>query len=121
MSSLGLIFCLNSSFINKCEIYVEAKITKKTCVSVKRETELLSLIHTNLEDLKQIMTRGGKKYYVTFIYDFSRYKDKAYNMFFLYKTEIENQLNKKIKRVRSDRGDEYVLMNDYCEKGWYNT
>jgi hypothetical protein len=67
------------------------------------------------------MTRGGKKYYVTFIYDFSRYKDKAYNMFFLYKTEIENQLNKKIKRVRSDRGDEYVLMNDYCEKGRYNT
>jgi hypothetical protein len=95
MSSLGLIFCLNSSFINKCEIYVEAKITKKTCVSVKRETELLSLIHTNLEDLKQIMTRGGKKYYVTFIYDFSRYKDKAYNMLLLYKTEIEYQLNKK--------------------------
>jgi hypothetical protein len=41
------------------------------------------------------MTRGGKKYYVTFIYDFSRYKDKAYNMLLLYKTEIEYQLNKK--------------------------
>ena len=75
-------------------------------------------------DLKQTRTRGGKKYYVTFIDDFSRYtklyllrsKDEAYNMFLLYKAEVENQLNKKIKRVRSDRGGEYVLMNDYCEK-----
>jgi len=37
-------------------------------------------------------------------------------MFLLYKIEVENQLNKKIKRVRSDRGGEYVLMNNYCEK-----
>jgi hypothetical protein len=59
--------------MNKCEICVETKITKKTCASVKRETELLSLIHTNLEHLKQTMTRGGKKYYVNFIDDFSRY------------------------------------------------
>jgi hypothetical protein len=40
---------------------VEAKITKKTYASVKRETELLSLIHTDLGDLKQIMIRGDKK------------------------------------------------------------
>ena len=73
MNSLDLIFCLNSSSMNKCEICVETKITKKTCASVKRETELLSLIHTNLEHLKQTMTRGGKKYYVNFIDDFSRY------------------------------------------------
>ena len=54
------------------------------------------------------MTRGGKKYYVTFIDDFLRYtklyilrsKDEAYNIFLLFKAEVENQLNKKIKRVR---------------------
>jgi len=73
MNSLDLIFCLNSSSMNKCEIYVETKITKKTCSFVKRETELLSLIHINLEHLKQTMTRGGKKYYMNFIEDFSRY------------------------------------------------
>ena len=59
--------------MNKHEICVEAKITKKTYVYVKRETELLSLIHTDLGDLKQTMIIGGKKYYVTFIDDFSRY------------------------------------------------
>ena len=70
------------------------------------------------------MTRGGKKYYVTFIDDFSRYtkvyllknKDEAFDMFLKYKAEVENQLNKKIKRVRSDRGGEYIIFNDFCEK-----
>jgi hypothetical protein len=49
------------------------------------------------------MTREGKIYFVTFIDDFSRYtklyllrsKVEAYNMFLLYKTKVENQLNKK--------------------------
>jgi len=85
----SLISCLNSLYMNKYEICVEAKITKKTCAFVKRKTELLSLIHINLGDLKQTMIKEDKKYYVTFIYDFSRYtklyllrsKDEAYNMF----------------------------------------
>jgi len=91
MNSLGLIFCLNYLSMNKCEICVETKITKKICASIKREIELLSLIYTDLGDLKQTMTRGCMKYYVTFIEDLSRYtkfyllrsKDEAYNMFLL--------------------------------------
>ena len=35
-------------------------------------------------------------------------KDEAIEKFAMYKSEVENQLNKKIKRVRSDRGGEYV-------------
>nr|GEV57556.1 enoyl-[acyl-carrier-protein] reductase [NADH], chloroplastic [Tanacetum cinerariifolium] len=35
-------------------------------------------------------------------------KDEAINKFVLYKTEVENQLGRKIKVVRSDRGGEYV-------------
>ena len=52
------------------------------------------------------MTRDGKKYYITFIDDFFRFtgvsllrnKDEAFNMFLLYKAEVENQLNKKNKK-----------------------
>ena len=70
------------------------------------------------------MTRGGKKFYVTFIDDYSRFtrvylfrnKDEAFDMFLSYKVEVENQLDKKIKRIRSDRGGEYIPSNDYCEK-----
>ena len=67
------------------------------------------------------MTRGGKNFYVTFIDDYSRFtrvyllknKDEAFDMFLSYKAEIENQLDRKIKRIRSDRRDEYVPLNDY--------
>ncbi|KAL4342226.1 hypothetical protein GQ457_08G033870 [Hibiscus cannabinus] len=42
--------------------------------------------------------------------------NEAFQMFLKYKAEVENQLNKKIKRVRSDRGGEYITFNDYSEK-----
>ena len=69
------------------------------------------------------MTRGGKKFYVTFIDDYSRFtrvyllrnKDEAFDMFLSYKAKVENQLDRKIKRIRSDRGGEYIPLNDYCE------
>jgi len=57
----------------KCNICVKSKITKKTCYFVEHQTDLLRLIHTNRDDLKQIMSRGGKNYFVTFIDDYSRY------------------------------------------------
>jgi transposase InsO family protein len=34
-------------------------------------------------------------------------KDEAFECFKTYKAEVESQLEKKIKRVRSDRGGEY--------------
>ena len=63
MKSLGLISGVNNASLNKCEICAEAKLTKKSCKSVQRESELFSLIHTDLGDLKQTMTKGGKKYF----------------------------------------------------------
>jgi len=109
---------------SKCDVCVESKITKKTCHYVECQTELLDLINIDLADLKQTMSRGGKSYFVTFIDDFSRYtkmylikhNDEAFDMFLTYKAEVENQLNKKIKKIRSDRGGEYILFNDYCVK-----
>ena len=56
-----------------------------------------------------------KKYFITFIDDCSKYyyvyllksKDEALEMFKLYKKEVENPLNKRIKILRRDRGGEY--------------
>ena len=39
---------------------------------------------------------------------------KHLTCFCLYKAEVENQLSRKIKRIRSNRG--YTLFNDFCEK-----
>ena len=100
---------------HKCEICVESKMTRLPFHSVERKTEPLDLIHTDICDLKFVQTRGGKKYFITFIDDCTRYcyvyllrsKDEAVEKFQLYKNEVENQLSKKIKAIRSDRGGEY--------------
>ena len=70
------------------------------------------------------LTRGGKKYFMTLIDDSTRYcyvyllktKDEALDFFKIYKAEVENQLERKIKRVRSDRGGEYFSneFNLFC-------
>ena len=67
-----------------------------------------------------MLTEGGKRYFMTLIDDASRYcylyllkiKDEALNYFKIYKAEVETQLDKKIKRIRSDRGGEY-FSNDF--------
>ena len=96
---------------SKCNTCVEAKQTRSYFKSVERITEPVDLIHTDVCDLKLILTIGGNKYFITFIDDNTSYcyvyllksKDEAIEKFILYKAEVENQLNKKIKRVRSDR------------------
>ncbi|GJX44598.1 retrovirus-related pol polyprotein from transposon TNT 1-94 [Tanacetum coccineum] len=109
----------------KCETCVEAKLTRTSFKSVKRTTEPLDMIHTDICDLKSLPTKGGNKYFITFIDDCTKYcyvyllksKDEAIDKFVLYKTEVENQLGKKIKVVRSDRGGEYVApFAELCAK-----
>ena len=71
--TLGLINNIDYSGLSKCQICATSKLTRKTCGLVTRETKLLELIHYDLGNLKQTMTRGGKKFYVTFIDDYSRF------------------------------------------------
>ncbi|GAB2278393.1 hypothetical protein Dimus_039287 [Dionaea muscipula] len=100
---------------HKCEVYVEAKLAKPSFHKVKRDTKPLDLIHSDVCDLKFVQTRDGKKYFITFIDDSTKYsyvyllkrKDEAVEKFVLFKNEVENQLSIKIKVSRSDRGGEY--------------
>jgi transposase InsO family protein len=62
-----------------------------------------------------VFIKGGQRYFMTMIDDVSRYcyvyllktKDEVLNCFKTYKAEVKNQLEKKIKCFRSDRGGEY--------------
>ena len=58
---------------HKYEICVEAKLTKESFKKVEKSTESLSLIQTYICDLKFVQTIGGKKYFITFINDSTRY------------------------------------------------
>jgi len=65
-------------------------------------------------------------YYITFVDDCSRYtkvyflqsKNEAKEMFLKYKAKVENQLDQKIKRLRTDRGGEHETnsLTAFCEK-----
>lgn len=127
LREMDLIPNVDLNNLSKCQICVEAKFARKPFKSVEnRQTELLELIHSDLADFKNTSSRGGKLYYITFVDDYSRYtrvyllksKDEATSVFLKYKLEVENQLNKKVKRLRSDRGGEYntTLLRDFCEQ-----
>ena len=47
-----------------------------------------------------------------------RTKDEALEMFIKYKSEVENQKNKRIKRLRTDRAGEYESnpFKEFCEQ-----
>ena len=66
-------------------------------------------------DIKLVQTKGGKRYFITFIDNCTRFcylylmrsKDEAIEKFKIFKSKVKNQLSKKIKILRSDRGGEY--------------
>ena len=125
MVNLNLLPKFDVNTHNKCEVCTESKFARQSFKSVQeRLNELLSMIHSDLCYFKTIPSRGGKNYFITFIDDCSKYcyvfllhrKDEALNMFKIYKAEVENQLEKKIKIIRSDRGGEYdsTAFSDFC-------
>jgi hypothetical protein len=62
-----------------------------------------------------VKTRYGRKHCIIFIDDCTRYcyiyllkrNHEVLEIFKHYKNEVENQLNKKTKVIRSDRGGEH--------------
>jgi hypothetical protein len=92
---------------DKCEICIKSKIRNKHFPFTNRDSQLLELIHSDVCELNGILTKDGKRYFITFIDNFSRYtyvylmrnKDECFDMFKKYKTE-----DKRIRVLRSDRG-----------------
>ncbi|GKF91883.1 zinc finger, CCHC-type containing protein, partial [Tanacetum coccineum] len=111
MSKDGLIPTFDMD-TEKCKTCMLTKIAKKPFQNVKRETEVLELIHSDLSDLHVTPSFGNKKYFVTFIDDASRFfyvyllhsNDEALDKFKVFKTKVELQQGSQFKRVRTDRG-----------------
>ncbi|KAG8499027.1 hypothetical protein CXB51_005408 [Gossypium anomalum] len=84
----------------------------------ERASDLLGLIHSDACGLINTQARGGFHYFITFTDDFSRYgyvylmrhKSEALEKFKEFKNEVQNQLGKTIKTLRSDRDGEYLSL-----------
>jgi hypothetical protein len=80
----------------------------------ERNLAPLELIHSDICEINGVLTKGGKKYFMMLIDDETRFfyfyllqtKNEALDYFKIYKAEVENQLARKIKLLRSDRDGE---------------
>nr|GFB76768.1 hypothetical protein [Tanacetum cinerariifolium] len=117
LHSEGLLENIDDESFDKCESCISGKLTKKPFnKNTERATDLLALIHTDVCGPLRHVSRKGASYFLTFTDDFSRYgyvfllkhKHEVFETFKVFKAEVELQLGKKIKALRSDRGGEYL-------------
>ncbi|CAL9028169.1 unnamed protein product, partial [Prunus brigantina] len=82
-----------------------------------------NMIHSDLCSV-ETTSHGGGKYFITFIDDFSRKtwvyilknKSDACYTFKKFMAYVEKQSGEKIKVLRTDRGQEYIVCDEFLEK-----
>ena len=119
MSRLGIISNVRLDDFEKCKSCSQAKITKTPHKSIERKYEPLDLIHSNICELDGALTRNGKRYFITFIDDYSNYtyvylmrhKSEALDIFKVFTTKIENQFGKRLRNFVVIEAQNIVLLN----------
>ena len=106
----------NVSF-DLCSSCVKGKMARMPFQSSEiKSKRTLELVHTDVCGEMQTSSLGNKKYFVSFIDDFSRYahvyflrnKSDVFSAFQDYKAKVETQTGNRIATLRSDRGGEYL-------------
>ena len=101
--------------IRSCESSLNRNMTKSPFNKKgERVKDLLKLIHSDVCGPISQSARAGYRYFIT--NDLSRYdcvylmrhKNEVFDEFKEYENEVENQLDKRIKTLRTDRGGEYL-------------
>ena len=127
LAKAGLLGSIDKIDLPVCEQCLVGKATGLTFGKAKRACFPLDLTHSDFCGPMNVRARHGAQYFVTFIDDFTRFghvylishRFEALD-FKRYSTLVENQLNTKIKSLRTNRGCEYLsdLFKAYCdEKG----
>ena len=101
---------------NTCVDCIKGKQTKHVSKQdAIRSSGLLDLIHAAICGPFDVPSWGGERYFITFIDDYSRYcylyllheRTQSVDVLETFISEVERQLNRKVKVIRSDRGGEY--------------
>ena len=102
--------------MSTCEYCLAGKTTRKPYGKGTRVETPLKLIHSDICGSMSVRARHGAFYFITCIDDFTRYghvylithKLEALSFFRQYINFVENQLDMKVKTLRTDRGREYL-------------
>ena len=117
LQQTNLLDSFGDTAIGTCESCLTGKMAKSPFKKKdERAKDLLELIHSDVCGPMSQSARDGYRYFITFTNDYSRYgyvylmrhKSEAFDKFKEYKNEVENQLDKRIKTLRTDRGGEYL-------------
>nr|GFB62877.1 retrotransposon protein, putative, Ty1-copia subclass [Tanacetum cinerariifolium] len=108
----GFLKSTDDESFDQCISCLSGKMTRKSFPhSPKRVTDLLERMHTNVCGPLRHVSRQGASYFITFTDDYSCYgyvyllkhKHEIFETFKVFKNEVENQLEKTIKALQSDR------------------
>lgn len=101
-----------------CEACIQGKMHRKQFpkMSESKTSEVMDLVHTDICGPMRTKTIGGRRYFLTFIDDYSKYtvvyiirnKFEALEKLEEYVEMAKTQFNKKPKILRSDNGGEYT-------------
>ncbi|CAN0875011.1 Retrovirus-related Pol polyprotein from transposon TNT 1-94 [Linum grandiflorum] len=114
---VGVSTSFSCESFDTCEACLMGKMTRSPFPGQgQRANDLLDLIHTDVCGPMSSMARGGFRYFITFTDDLSRYgyiylmkhKSESFEKFKEFQNEVQNQLGRTIKAIRSDRGGEYL-------------
>jgi hypothetical protein len=115
----GLLSLFNFESFDTCKSCLSKKMTKAPFIGQSgRASGLLGLVYTDVCGPMSSVGRGGFQYCITFTDDFSRYgyiylirhKSESFEKFKEFQNEIQNQLGKTVKYLRSDCGGEYLSL-----------
>ncbi|GJT50671.1 retrotransposon protein, putative, ty1-copia subclass [Tanacetum coccineum] len=113
----GLLKSTDNKPFDQCISCISGKITRKHFShKTEKVKDVLGWIHTDVCVPLRHVSKKGASYFITFTDDYSRYgyvyllkhKHEVFETFKVFKSEVENQLGKTIKAIRSDHGGEYI-------------
>ncbi|GJV08333.1 retrotransposon protein, putative, ty1-copia subclass [Tanacetum coccineum] len=116
----GLLRSTDDESFDQCVSCLSGNMTWKSFPHrPERATDLLGIIHTDVCGPLRRVSRQGASYFITFTDDYSRYgyvyllkrKHEVFETFKVFKNEVENQLGKTIKALRSDRESATRILN----------
>ena len=100
----------------ECVVCLKGKMTRSAFDRIHVRTDApLKLIHTDLSGIIRIPNKQKYRYFLIFVDDYSRFaflyllksKEQVFETFREFKNMIEEQMESKIKRLKSDGGSEY--------------
>ena len=125
LSKQGRLGSVGTSKLSFCDHCVLGKQKRVSFSTAQHRTQgVLDYIHSDLWGPSRVPSMGGKRYMLTFVDDFSRkvwayflrHKNETFTMFKKFRALVENQTGRKIKKLRTDNGLEFVEsdFDEFC-------